>query len=202
MQREHTMLKRTPKAEVDREWCGLLMRAELARNYPNFDRFPSKRFQFLDNILIASLYVNLVSFLDQELETIISEMKIRLPSPKLYHRIEALADMLTDAQKLHSIRDRRNAMSHEVVQDVTWQELIEAQTIVGKELTNLGLISNTPEYRFFAEFGRYDASTDPSVKMESENVIGVKLKGSELLAFSAKWHHRIMRDLPRSRPET
>ncbi len=99
----------------------------------------------LDGILSSLFYVNLVSFLDETFKFAIPEKTFPPPDKDdLFNRIERLKSLLADPHKCHTLRIRRNEISHQTRVYANWQELDEAINVVEAELQRLGYAGERP----------------------------------------------------------
>lgn len=186
-------------------WKRLLQDVELAVNY----QLPYAMFGFgrtfrnpiIEDILPSSLFIQLVSLVDDAMDQYIDSHGIQWP-PKskqdLNGRIKLLTDAkaLHDANQLHALRNRRNELAHEAnPSKVDWKELRRAISTVEAELLVLKLINGSPTYSFYYERSGMRERID-NTGCEQDYSFGLKEFGN--CVVKVEWTERIDRINPPS----
>jgi len=155
--------------EFHRSWNRLLQDAELATNYAatyQLNLSAPVPNPLLGALLPSSLYLRLISLLDEALAEYIDLKELKMPAKHkqdLYHRIKFLSEnnLLTNANDLQELREKRKLLAHDANRNATWQELAKAFDITEQALQHLVFVGARPGYEFYAEKCPAKESTNP-----------------------------------------
>lgn len=146
--------------DIQRTWQTFLMDTELAKHYKLANMASgiglSAPNPILESLLPSLLYIRLGALLDESLEEYITSNSLVMSNRyrnDLNGRITFLDNegKLGSPTKLHEIREKRNHVAHEVAHSCTWTDLEEAIMNTDIELQHLGLVTERPQYEFYAE---------------------------------------------------
>ena len=102
-----------------------------------------------------------------------------------------LKGLLVNAVDLHKIREKRNKLSHELKERLSWNEFDQALNVIDKEFQKLNFVGIRPKYEFYAGKSGMKESKDPGVIGVVNYHYGVK---SEEEDWTQSWSERILDD--------
>jgi hypothetical protein len=149
----------TQIADVLEMWHAFLTDTELAKHYVQASMIVGRTpvmapNPILDRLLPSLFLLRLGSLLDEILKEYIDERRMTMDrKDDLNGKITFLDNQgfLFNADKLHAIRRRRNALAHESGESCTWEDLEDAISTVDAELQHLGVVGPMPKYEFYGE---------------------------------------------------
>jgi hypothetical protein len=192
-------MSKLPETPNQTAWRTFLMDVELARNYMyvnavySIPRGPQPRNPILDSILPSLFYVRLGSILDDFFEGYITSSGLVMSKSDqntFGGRIKYLTreQLLKDASKVDSLRERRNDLAHEASRSCTWDELDQAIDVVDAELQHLGLSGPRPHFDFYAVREAPTNPTDPRYLMSTRYCFGLNRDGKSVIEFGWTTH--------------
>lgn len=135
--------------------------------------------------------------MDEALEIENNTRGINLPQKgyknDLNGRIEILADngMLTERDKLHNLKNRRNVLAHEL-EFAKWDELSSSVGLIESTLQGLGFVGDRPKLEYFGERSAIRESPDPNILVTWEFKCGIKENGQ--VALEHTWTTNILKN--------
>lgn len=174
------------------------MEIELAKNYQRpylLYIARTHRNPLLEYLLPALLYIKMVSLLDEVLIINIEEQCLTMPK-KYRNSLQGRIDFFKDQNILHNstilnkIREKRNAIAHEISKQVSWNELDTDLAEIKKTLQYLAFIEHRPKYEFFAERSAMTNSTEPGVLSTQDFCYGLKEEGKVIV--EVKWTEKLL----------
>ncbi len=134
--------------------------------------------------------VRVMSILDEELVEYVDQNDISTDkNPKLFHRLNAVHDVCTlpNISELHSIREIRNNISHELnPQELSWSIVNNAADEVEKALIYLGILTFTTNFTV----GDTENSAVSESKVEGEKyrrTLTLKINQNNILFCEYSW---------------
>lgn len=114
-------------------------------------RMPVPYFEMVTQLFLQSAVLRLISVLDDKLEEVVEAraLPIRV-NPKLAHRIDAVRDagLITNAADLHSVRNLRNEIGHEVnPKGLGWSDIFSVADCVEQTFIELGVATASPKFK-------------------------------------------------------
>jgi hypothetical protein len=154
----------------------------------------------VDRLLPSLLHVKAVSLLDHALEAWLDARGLVVPRKRygtdLKGRIDYLADNrhLSDATRLHLIRDTRNALAHEPDAGVAidWPQLDETIDAVFAALQELTLPVERPQWEISAERSAAQEAKVPNALFTFDHTISIKAGDKVVAAIT--WSSHLMND--------
>jgi hypothetical protein len=131
------------------------------------------------------LYVNLVSLLEDAIETRLTAEERSDRNLKLNGRLKRLWDRgdLKNYDALDHIRSRRNEIGHEFGKDATPEEFNSACIAVEDQLVEWQLIGGGPAYTLYWEASAMRATQKPDYSYERDYIVRV-MNGDNVVAES------------------
>lgn len=176
-------------------WWRFRVEVVAAQNYHLSSSLIGPHFKniLLERMLPILLYIKAVTILDDSFDLWLYKNNHILSKPyknDLNGRIQYLVDIgvLSDRDRLHGIRRRRNDFAHEPEISCSWDELSEAIFVMEDNLMILGLVRITQRLEFFYERSPI-ASSDPDIALSHEYKYGVKEDGAPVFEVSTIVNH-------------
>jgi len=198
-----SMLSSTDAIDFQKSWRIYLLEWEAAKHY----HFPyllymrrTNRNPLLDQLLPSLLFLRAASILDESLELCIQIKDIPMPRSQyrdsLEGRISVLCDagVLNNADDLHSIRKRRNDVSHGAQSNTTWDQLSKDLAVIETSLQNLDLVGDRPHLEYYGERSEMRWVEDPEILGVRDFRCGVKENGTPAMEFS--WTETLYKSQP------
>jgi hypothetical protein len=91
---------------------------------------------------------------------------------------------------LHSIRDLRNLLAHQVSETTTWDNLKADLDTVENELQHLSLVGDRPCYEYFGERSAMRDCNEPGIAFAQDFRFGIKCddRVTMEISFTRKTH--------------
>ena len=191
-------MNKNSNADIAKAWLRLLIDVELAKNYHQpylLYALQTHRNPLLENLLPSLLYIKTVSILDEALTIHIEDRGLAMPSTyrnSLQGKIDFLSDLgiLHNTKRLHEIREKRNALAHEISERVSWDQLDIDLIEIEKVLQHLAFVGKRPKYNFYAERSQMTKSTEPGVLFTRDFSYG--LKENDRKVSEVSWTEKIL----------
>jgi hypothetical protein len=190
-----------PQLSFANTWRTFLIEIEFARNYPlayQLDGGAAVRNPVLEKVLPSLLYVKMAALLNEAFESYLDAANTVLPNgyrSTLDGRISFFSDRgrVPDGAALHAVRQRRNAIAHEVTSSVSWNELDLDLTVVHSALERLGLVGPRPHFEISAEKSEAKSSSDPGISLHFDYAMTVVENGK--IAGKITWRENLHDDM-------
>ncbi len=175
------------------------MDLELARHYRDvyftFTIGAQPANPIIDELLPALFLLRIVSVVDDAMgnyQSASAGPTSRAAPGSLYGRIESLraAGILSGADDLNRLRERRNQVAHELQHSVKWSDIEYAVEVVHRALQELAFVTDRPSFEFYAVREAAENSNEPGIMMTQRCYYGLKRDGRKAIevAWTTKFH--------------
>lgn len=180
-------------------WRRFLVDTDLARHYRLAAASvlgPAPTNPLLEQLLPSLLTLRAGSLLDDGLQVLMRSQGLRLPRSgyrkSLKGRIEFLSaeGVITNRAKLHDIRERRNAIGHEVTGVSTWEQLTADTDEIHATLHPFGLLPARPIFALAVEREPVEPSPIPGALLSFRHTF--RLKEGDHIAAEIAWLQHVM----------
>lgn len=166
-------------------WHTFMLRKTLLTHWSvcfEFSVGATLRHPILRNTAASLLYIELLSLLDESLQSRMSSEEYER-GRKMKNRLEMLTKKgdLLEGSALRAINDRRNEIGHEFEKGSTIEELDAALSTVKEQLLAWGMVSEIGDYELEFERTRVPDSEDEHTAFELDSIIRVKAGGKVYL---------------------